>query len=155
MDEADAIQIALEKAREIRMSEERDRPQREDKSAEALANWKRTAEAQLAAGKPLFVYETIYLPVDSILNGTLMGGFKIESLQVAGLVGWQVVTVIPRTSGIGLTNTSYGSSSGETWGAGIGGSVIGVHVLLSRRIDSVEDQDFAGIATEMAKKVFL
>ncbi len=154
MTEEEAIRIQLEKAREMRMSAERDAPKKQERSTEALDNWRRAAVAQLAIGKPLFVYETIYVPVDSVLNGTLMGGFDIEGLQTAGLVGWQVVSVIPRTSGIGLTNTSYGASSGETWGAGIGGSVIGVHVLLSRRIDSVEDPDFEGMATPMAEKLF-
>lgn len=62
--------------------------------------------------------------------------FSIGSLRVMGLEGWDVVAIIPRTIGIALTNTSFGSSSGETWGAGVGGNVAGVHVIIKKEVSA-------------------
>jgi hypothetical protein len=77
----------------------------------------------------------------------------MSALQSAGLAGWQVLSVIPRTIGIGLTNVSYGSGGGgETWGAGMGGNVAGVYVLLGKEIDSLEGAA-GGEVIEMAHQL--
>ena len=72
------------------------------------------------------------------MTGDAIATWDVSPLQVHGLMGWQVLGVIPRTVGIGLTNVSYGSSSGETWGAGVGGNVCGAYVLLGKQISSLE-----------------
>ena len=83
------------------------------------------------------LYEDIYLPVDSqIVDEAINKDFSIGSLRRMGFDGWDVVAVIPRTFGIALTNTSFGSSSGETWGAGVGGNVVGVYIVLKKEVSA-------------------
>jgi hypothetical protein len=112
---------------------------------------------QLARGEQAFMYDSIYLGVDSVVNGeSLSGGFDIRPLQRRTLGGWDVVQAVPRTVGIGLKNTSIGSSTGVTWGGGIGGNVAGVHVLLRKAIreadldDSKDDNEVTAYCSAVA-----
>lgn len=93
---------------------------------EATASIKR----QIAAGRSVVLHRSEYLEVDSTVVNRVPGHFDISPLRRLGLSGWRVIGVVPRTLGIALTNISAGSTYGETWGAGIGGNVVGVHVLL-------------------------
>ena len=36
-----------------------------------------------------------------------------------------MVAAIPKTLGLGLSNSSFGSTFGTTWGGGMGGNVLG------------------------------
>ena len=86
---------------------------------------------RLSDDTPLYLYQRIYRPVDSIVNKEeLTDDFVLGDVEFLGTYGWQIVGIVPRTIGIGLTNTSYGSTSGNTWGGGIGGNVAGVYVLM-------------------------
>ena len=125
----------------------------ERETQEKLENWAgRTAEYLTSGGKA-FVYKYVYLQVDSVVTNDNIGTWDMSALQSAGLAGWQVLSVIPRTIGIGLTNVSYGTSGGgETWGAGIGGNVAGVYVLLGKEIDSLEGAA-GGEVIEMAHQL--
>jgi len=58
-----------------------------------------------------------------------------------GCDGWDVVTAVPRTLGLGLTNMSLGSAVGSTWGGGIGGNVVGVHLVLRRPFSIASDEE--------------
>jgi hypothetical protein len=88
-------------------------------------------------GEVFFLYGSIYLPVDSVVvEEKVTSEFSVETLQILGLSGWEVTGVVPRTIGLGLQNDSYGSSMGTTWGAGVGGNVVGVHVLLKKEVSS-------------------
>ena len=108
--------------------EERLRQQVEGRADELIALNKR--------GRRLLIYHSEYLPVDSVLNDETIGDeFDITVIRALGLDGWEVVQVVPRTLGVGLTNASLGSTMGETWGAGVGGNVLGVHVLLKKELD--------------------
>ncbi len=111
----------------------------ERETQEKLENWAgRTAEYLTTGGKA-YVYKYVYLQVDSVVTNDNIGTWDMSALQSAGLAGWQVLSVIPRTIGIGLTNVSYGTSGGgETWGAGIGGNVAGAYVLLAKEIGSLD-----------------
>ena len=84
----------------------------------------------LEEGRTAYLYRATYVPVDSIVDSEVTGTFDIADLRVLGMSGWEIVAVIPKTIGVGLTNKSYGSTSGETWGAGLGGNVLGAYVLL-------------------------
>ncbi len=102
-----------------------------------------TMRARLEAGHNVFLYETTYLPVDSVLlDEKLNSGFDIPQLRLMGVAGWEVMQVIPRTVGVGLKNTSIGSTMGTTWGGGSGGNVIGVYVILKKavRLDEISDE---------------
>jgi hypothetical protein len=91
--------------------------------------------AAIEAGKPLYHYRWIYIEIDSEINGDAVGSFNFDAIQDAGLEGWKVLSVLPRTVGIGLKNTSLGSTMGESWGGGIGGVVAGAYVILGREVD--------------------
>jgi hypothetical protein len=116
------------------------------KHQETIDTWASTATDRFKNGQPVFIYKSIHIAVDSFVNEEQLGKFDIRELQAAGLAGWEVVSVVPRTTGIGLKNTSFGSSMGTSWGAGIGGNVIGVHVLLAKKVTSVDQEDFEVIA---------
>ncbi|MDQ1328359.1 MAG: hypothetical protein QG641_1644 [Candidatus Poribacteria bacterium] len=90
---------------------------------------------RIECGEKVFLYESMYLPVDSkVVNETITEEFSIGSLRRLGFDGWDIVAVIPRTLGVALTNESYGSSSGTTWGAGLGGNVVGVHIVIKKEL---------------------
>jgi hypothetical protein len=92
-------------------------------------------KAKIQSGRKLILFESVYLPVDSVLmQERVCDNFTLGALRRLGLDGWEIVAVAPRTLGLGLTNVSIGSSSGETWGAGIGGNIFGVHVILKLEV---------------------
>lgn len=97
---------------------------------------------RVESGQKAYLYEDVYLPVDSIINeNPVCSFFDISILRTFGLDGWDVVAVIPRTIGVGLTNVSVGSATGHTWGGGIGGNVVGVHIVLRKEIFFGEKTD--------------
>lgn len=122
--DADAIELArAELEAEAVGAVERDRQTYiRDRSA--------AMEEVVSTGRMAFLHTSIYVPVDSVVDEETLGKFEISSLEDLGMAGWEIVTVIPRTVGIGLSNRSVGSTFGKTWGAGIGGNVAGVHVVL-------------------------
>jgi hypothetical protein len=96
-------------------------------------------------GEIIYFYETVYIPVNSVVTDTpLTEEFSIGLLRKLGLSGWEVVGVIPRTLGVALTNRLIGptpGSSPETWGAGLGGNVAGVHIILKMKLSPENAQD--------------
>lgn len=105
---------------------------------EKLGEWRNYAKTQFDSGSELKMYNSIYLEVDSLSDGQQLGIFSIASLQAAGLQGWKVIAVVPRTAGIGLANTqTQGFNTSTVWGGGMGGNVIGVYLLLEKPIKSL------------------
>jgi hypothetical protein len=99
-------------------------------------------KSKVQSGKKLVLYETVYLAVNSVvMNEQLCDAFDLGVLRKLGLDGWDVVAVAPRTLGTALTNVSYGSSMGQIWGAGLGGNVIGVHVILKLEVTAENCHD--------------
>lgn len=91
--------------------------------------------SQMASGRPVFLYDSVYLPVDSVVNnGGLADDFNLSVVRLLGLQGWEIVQTVPKTLGVALTNISIGSSTGETWGAGMGGNVAGVYLILKKQV---------------------
>lgn len=104
------------------------------------ATWASNLQSRLKAGGRAWIYKYVYLEVNSVVTDDVIGTWDLAGLQAAGLSGWQVLGVVPRTIGIGLQNTSYGASSGTTWGAGVGGNVAGVYVLLGQECTSLDSE---------------
>jgi len=103
-----------------------------------LGDWRNYAKTQFDSGSELKMYNSIYLEVDSLSDGDQLGVFSIASLQAAGLQGWKVIAVVPRTAGIGLANKeTQGFNTSTVWGGGMGGNVIGVYLLLEKPIKSL------------------
>jgi hypothetical protein len=119
-------------------------------AAQISAQWESSFVEGISQGSTAFAYQTVYVPIDSVVNNEAIAGFDISGVQKLGLFGWKIVGIMPRTIGVGLTNISYGSSSGETWGAGLGGNVAGVYVLLSKEV-AAGDQDSVEEALEIGR----
>ena len=103
----------------------------------SFENWAAKAEAQIASGNNPNLFRWIYVQVDSVVEDDTIGQFDITELQAAGLEGWDVVAVIPKTLGVGLTNIS---TSGNSWGAGMGGNVLGVYIVLSKELYDLKSE---------------
>lgn len=122
---------------------------------ESHAVWVSEIQGRLKQGRSAWVYKYAYLEVNSVVTDDVIGTWDLAPLQAAGLKGWQVLGVVPRTIGIGLQNTSYGASSGTTWGAGVGGNVAGVYVLLGKEFNSLEGeigQEASGLALSLIQE---
>jgi hypothetical protein len=106
----------------------------------SFESWLERAQAQISTGNNPNLFRWIYIEVDSVVTDDVVGNFDIADLQEAGLEGWDVVAVIPKTLGIGLTNTSTGSTFGTTWGGGVGGNILGVYLILSKEVYDLKTQ---------------
>lgn len=102
----------------------------------SFESWLDTAKNRIASGNNPNLFQWMYVQVDSVVDETTVGQFDITDLQVAGLDGWDIVAVIPKTLGTALTNLS---THGNTWGGGMGGNVLGVYVLLSKEVTNIDD----------------
>jgi len=93
-------------------------------------------------GRDGFLYDSVWVGSGSVVNGTPVGDpFDIEPLRERGLEGWEVVGVVPETVGVSLSNSSIGLTTGTAWGAGMGGNVVGVHILLRLRVSQANLDD--------------
>ena len=74
---------------------------------------------------PIFLYKTIQVGVDSVLAGVqnTFTSLTIGSTQLAGLNGWQVVGVVPKTLAI-TSNQGFNNFVSN------GGNVIAVYLLM-------------------------
>jgi hypothetical protein len=78
---------------------------------------------------PIYLHRSIAIDVDSRMTGIdLAKIFHIGQVQIAGLNGWRVTGVVPKTLS---TVANYGLNDF----AGMGGSVIAVHVLMELEIN--------------------
>jgi ribosomal protein L40E len=92
---------------------------------------------RMNSGEVSFLYQSVYLPVDSvIMKEKTVQEFSLKAIQPLGFDGWDIVGIVPKTLGLGLENSSFGSTMGTTWGGGIGGNVVGVYVLLKKEISA-------------------
>lgn len=104
---------------------------------EHIQSWWDLLNSTVSAGRTAFLYRSVYVEVDSVVNKDVTGEFDITQLQVLGLDGWEIVAVIPRTLGVAIQNLSLT----EGWGAGMGGNVAGVHVLLRLTVDGTNVEE--------------
>ena len=74
---------------------------------------------------PIFLYKTIQVGVDSVLAGiqNTFTSLTIGTTQLAGLNGWQVVGVVPKTLAI-TSNQGFNNFVSN------GGNVIAVYLLM-------------------------
>ena len=127
-------------AKELRKKDEAKKKAQELKKilVQKVDAWEASTKLKLERGEKVILHQSIYVTVDSIENGRAIDIFNFAPVAKAGLDGWEVKGVIPKTEGFGLKNVSYGVGSSETWGAGIGGIVVAVYVILSKEITSLE-----------------
>lgn len=94
------------------------------------------AEKLIAGGNQPNLFRWLYVQVDSLIDNDAFDSFDISDLQASGLDGWDVVAVIPKTFGERLTNLS---TSGNTWGGGLGGIVLGAYLILKKTVSDLKD----------------
>jgi hypothetical protein len=122
---------------EKRGAAERARQEHESLRRAIVQSKAQSAQQRIEQGEKLYLYESVYLSVDSkILDSSITDKFDIAGLRQMGFDGWDIIAIIPRTAGVALTNRSYGASSGETWGAGLGGNVVGIHAILKKELSA-------------------
>ncbi|WKZ48133.1 MAG: hypothetical protein QY306_02045 [Anaerolineales bacterium] len=98
---------------------------------------------RLQAGQTIYLYQTIYLSVDSVLMEQKIGDdFDISKIRKLGLEGWEVTQSIPKTLGVGLSNHAVGFSGGQSWGGGVGGNVVGVYIILKKVLRNIDDLSY-------------
>jgi hypothetical protein len=105
-------------------------------------------------GLPCFLYMTHFMSIDSEIDGLNVDFPTLDdsAIRVAGLSGWRVRGVVPRTYGAALLN-SVGMN--KEWGAGVGGAVVGGYVLMelevtAQNIHKIDDEimEFLGETVE-------
>lgn len=93
---------------------------------ESIEGMRRT----LDEGRTPYLFSSVYLTSQySLLEQEGGAPPDVHDLAILGRDGWEVVTAIPQTAGIGLSNV-YQKGGGKTWGGGIGGIVTGVFLLI-------------------------
>jgi len=92
---------------------------------------------RLKSGKPTFLCDSIFVPMNPIPDeNNLADEFNLSILRRLGLIGWDIVQAIPRTTGIGLKNVGTDALFGEKGGRGIGGNVMGVHIIIKKSLSA-------------------
>ena len=91
------------------------------------------ALAGLNMGRAIFLYDTVFVPVDSLIDDVPLDRFDIERLVQRGLKGWEVVGTVSKTSARTLHNRNLGTGL-ETYAGAIGGNVDGAYVLLKKEL---------------------
>jgi len=113
-------------------------------------DWKSRAKAALASGtNPPLLFKWVEVSVPTEITDSIQGTFDFAELQAAGLNGWQIHAVIPKTKGVGLKNENLNNFF-NAWGGGIGGNVVGAFVLLSKTVESLDGPE-GKFAIELAE----
>jgi hypothetical protein len=93
-------------------------------------------QQRIEQGEKIFLYSKVYIPVDSKVGSeTFADDFEIGRLKYFGFYGWDVVAVVPKTLGVGLSNEAIHTAY-KTWGGGMGGNVVGVYIILRKEVSS-------------------
>ena len=97
---------------------------------------------RLESGKPAFLCDSIFVPMNSILDeNNLADELNLSILRRLGLIGWDIVQGVPRTTGIGLKNEGTDALFGGKWGGGMGGNVMGVHIIIKKSLSAKDLTD--------------
>jgi len=134
-------------AAEAERKSQEDAQRFEEAVALKVNEWEARAKQKLVNGEKVFLYRSIYVTVDSAMNGNSINSYNFAPVVKAGLEGWNIEGIIPKTAGMGLKNVSYGTHTSETWGAGIGGLVVAVYVMLSKEIKSLTYPENVSVRT--------
>lgn len=120
--------------------------------AKSQNEWTARAKAANASGiNPPLLFKWVEVSVPTEITDSVQGNFDFAELQAAGLNGWQIHAVIPKTKGVGLKNENLNNFF-NAWGGGIGGNVVGAFVLLSKTLENLDDAD-GQFAVELAESL--
>jgi hypothetical protein len=97
---------------------------------------------RLESGKPAFLCDSIFVPMNSMLDeNNIADEFNLSILRRLGLTGWDIVQAIPRTTGNGLKKEGTDTLFGEKWDGGTGGNVMGVHIIIKKSLSASDLTD--------------
>ena len=98
---------------------------------------------RVSKGKNVKLYWSFYISVDSQMelanSVTKLSPFDDSAVKIAGMKGWNVVGVVPKTSGSALQNYE---GFGKTWAGGIGGNVVGAYVMMELTVNQENFDEF-------------
>lgn len=122
---------------------------------EKLDLWVKQATAAIKAGETIFLYQTVYVSVDSSTESEgVLADFNLMGLQARGLSGWRVESIIPKTHGSALQNTQTTQFGTTTlYAGGMGGNVIGAYVVLSKEVSKLEGNQLSAYAIDIAREL--
>jgi len=125
----------------------------EAERAALIAEEKARINQEVAGGGVLYLHKTEFVPVDSFLGDVdfTPNVYDDTSIRIAGLEGWRVVGVVPKTFGTALINNE---GFNKVWGGGLGGAVVGVYVLLELEVSSKNYSRLEGDISEYLESAF-
>lgn len=119
--------------------------QHEEERKALIAAEKARVEAEISGGGNFYLHRTEFIPVDSILGevDVDLGPYDDTAVRIAGLEGWRVVGVVPKTFGTALINNE---GFNKVWGGGVGGAVVGTYILMELEVTS---KNFSRLQSEI------
>jgi len=126
----------------IKECEEAKQADLEQFKTQKICQIKSMLRARLESGKAAFLYDSVFVAVDSqILDEEFASEFDVSILRKLGLMGWEIIQAVPRTKGIGLENIGTDTLFGSKWAGGIGGNVMGVHIIIKKTLSASDLTD--------------
>lgn len=122
---------------DVKQREEQERlKQLKEHSNDVIKNEIDRVSKEVNLGKKLFLYRSFYMSVDSEMDAAnekrKLSPYDDSRVKEAGLFGWRIVGVVPRTSGSALQNYE---GFGKAWAGGIGGNIIGSYIMMEYELN--------------------
>jgi hypothetical protein len=122
--------------------------------AALIAEEKTRISEEVSGGGVLYLHKTEFVPVDSFLGDIEFtpNSYDDTAIRIAGLEGWRVVGVIPKTFGTALINNE---GFNKVWAGGVGGAVVGTYILLELEVSSRNYARLENDISEYLESAFL
>lgn len=129
--------------------------ERREHSQTVVSEELRRITKEINSGKSIFVYKSFYMSVDSEMDAAnqkvQLNPFDDSRVRQAGLFGWRIVGVVPKTSGSALQNYE---GFGKAWAGGIGGNVIGAYIMMEYELNGENFDSSLEIVKETIKNAY-
>lgn len=120
--------------------------ERAERRTKVLTSELAKIKSRLKQGNPVYLHNSFYVTIDSEVEAgggvTQFNPFDDSRVIQAGLDGWRIVGVAPRTKGSALQNYE---GFAKAWAGGIGGNVVGVYVMMEYELTEANLQDSMSI----------
>lgn len=124
----------------------REAKEREARKKKVVESGIEKMRQRLKQKRPVYLHNSFYMTVDSEVEAgggvTQFNPFDDSRITQAGIDGWRIVGVAPKTNGSALQNYE---GFGKAWAGGIGGNVVGVYVMMEYQLTEENFEDSMGI----------